>query len=325
MKRNVMWVALVMFAACSVALAGQKFEINNGIHTAETATEARACELFKKLVEERSGGNITVNNFPGAVLGTELENLGQLKSGELQMTILGAVGPQQIIPEYDATNLPFAFPSVQAVEEYWNGPIGDKIKALMIERNKARLIGMIRRGPRHLTANKAITSPAGLSGLKLRIPEIASWVTVWKGMGALPTPVNWSEAYTALQTKVVDAQENPIESIYTAKINEVQTHVMLTGHLYLHFFLVFNEDFFKTMPADYQKIVLDAAKEAVEWGNKTGAEVEGKMLQELKAGGMTVVEVDKKPFMDAARDGVLQAAKTLTPEALEVVMGYMKR
>ena len=327
MKKFTVCLPLLVFLLVSgaAAFSGQTFEINHASHVQSGSNENRVSEMFKKLVEERSKGAIVVKNFPDAVFGTEMENLGQIKSGEIEMTVLGIVGPQQMVPEYDATSLPFAFPTIEAVEEYWSGPLGVKIRELMLQRNNAVLLGLLRRGPRNLTANKAIASPSDLSGLKLRIPEVATWVTIWKSMGALPTPVNWSEVYTSLQAGIVDAHENPIETTYIGKINEVQSHLMLTEHLYLHFFYIMNNKFYENLPADYQILIVDALKEATDWGNKIGEQEEQEILKKMEKDGLTVVRVDKQMFMQAAMDGILEAANTLTPEAREVVVRLLNK
>lgn len=325
MRGKCLVMSAIFVAAFAVsALAGQKFEINNAIHTAESTNEFKVAEMFKKLVEERSGGEIAVNNFPNGTLGTEIENLAQLKTGEIEMAVLGSAGSQQLLPEYDATCFPFGFPDVESVEAYWNGPVGVTMREVLISRNNTRLLGLLRRGPRNLTANKAINSPDDLKGLKLRVPENKTWVAVWGSLGALTTPVNWSETYTALQTRVVDAQENPIETIYSGKINEVQSHVMITEHLYVHFYFSMGSRFYDSLTPEYQKIVNDAAAEAIAWGNNNVAVIEKELLAKMEQEGTKVVRINKQEWMAASKDGIVNASKDLVPEAREALMEQLK-
>ncbi len=326
MKRTTLLLlaALLAVAVPSRIQAGQ-YEINIAIHTmGNEANEAQTSRQFKKLVEERSKGAITVNSYPNGTLGTEMENIAQMKTGEIECALLSSAAFQQLIPEYEATSIPFSFPTAQSVNDYWDGPLGDTMKAELVKRNNTLFYGILHRGPRMLTANRAIVTPAELKGLKLRVPEIKSWITVWKALGTLPTPVNMNEVYTALQTKVVEAQENPIDTIYGAKFPEVQSHTMLTEHLYSTFFWCYNKNFLDKLPADLKKIVVDATKEALDWGNSNIAQQEKTLIEKMKKEGNIIVPVDKKAWMEAAKPGVIEAAQSLHPDARAELMKNLK-
>ncbi len=299
-------------------------EIIFAIHTNAGTNENDTLERYKKLVEERSGGKLTISLYPGAVLGSELENLEQVKMGEVQMSIFGDNLTSKLAAEYDPTVVPFIFENVDQVYEVWNGPVGDKIKAAIEERGNQYLVALQTRGARNLTASKKITAPGELKGLKLRVPEITSWVTVWKSLGALPTPIAWSETYSALQTGVADGQENPLENIYVNKIYEVNKYTVMTQHLYNVFHWTINKDFYDGLDPELQKILMDTAAECCEWGNEQLAAKEAKILEDLKAAGNEIVEVDKEAFIKAARPGLEEVAKTWDPEVWEVVKGYLE-
>jgi tripartite ATP-independent transporter DctP family solute receptor len=335
MKRltNILMAVAVLFAMTGIAFAGgsadtaggtKKYEINFAIHTNQGTNEYFSIERFKQAVEKGSNGNIQIHLFPGASLGTEMENLEQIKTGEVQMSIFGDNLTSQLAPEFDPTVTPFVYPNVEEVYKTWNGPLGDKIKAALEQRGNQYLVALQKRGARKLTTSIPVSSPADLKGIKLRIPEIASWVTVWKGLGAMPTPVAWSETYSALQTKVVDAQENPVENIWVAKIYEVNKYIILTDHLYNVFHWTINKNFYNSLPKEYQTLIMDAAKEATAWGDQQINAHENDLLGKLKAAGVQVVTVDRQVFINAARPYVEQVAANWDPLARQEISKFYK-
>ncbi|MDI3478313.1 MAG: TRAP-type transport system periplasmic protein [Thermoanaerobacterium sp.] len=298
-------------------------EITFAIHTPPGTIENQAAEMFKKIVEEKTNNAITVKLYPGAVLGGEKDNIEQIKTGEIQMSIFGDILTSIFAPEYDPTVIPFIFPDIESVYKYWNGPFGEKIKQALEQRGNVILIGLEKRGARNLTTNKEIKKPEDLKGLKIRVPEIPTWVTVWKSLGTLPTSIAWNEVYSALQTKVVDAQENPYENIYSAKLYEVQKYTIKTEHLFNMFHWVVNKDFFNNLKPEYQQIILDAVKEATKWGDDQIEKKEEELEQKLKEAGMKIIEVDKEAFRKAAIPGIKEVAKGWAPGVWDEIKGYI--
>lgn len=316
------------FAAGSGEVSGpqssdQKITITFPIHTGNGTNEHNTLIKYKELVEERSKGRIEINLYPGATLGTELENIEQVKMNEAQMSIFGDNLTGQLAPEFDPTCVPFVFTSIDQVYEVWNGKIGDKIKDALLSRGNMYLVGLQARGARNLTAKKPIADPSQLKGFKLRVPEISSWVTMWSSLGALATPIAWSEVYSALQTGVVDGQENPVSQIYVSKINEVNPFIMKTEHLFNVFHWVINKDFYNSLDADLQKIIMDTAVECTAWGDQQLVANDAKMIDELKKAGATFVEVDKSQFQKAAKNGLEKVKKTWDPEVAKLVDEYL--
>jgi tripartite ATP-independent transporter DctP family solute receptor len=320
-------LTLAVFAGPSAEKSGgtaNKYEINFAIHTNQGTNEYNTIERFKNAVEKGSNGEIQVHLFPGAALGTEMENLEQIKIGEVQMSIFGDNLTSQLAPEFDPTVTPFVYPNVEEVYKTWTGPLGDKIKNALETRGNQYLVALQQRGARRLTTSVPVNSPADLRGIKLRIPEIASWVTVWRGLGALPTPVSWSETYSALQTKVVDAQENPVENIWVAKIYEVNKYIILTDHLYNVFHWTINKNFYNSLPGNYQTLIMEAAREATTWGDQQIMAHEENLLNQLKAQGAQVITVDRQAFINAARPYVEQVAAGWDPLARQEISKFFK-
>jgi len=300
---------LVFFLAITFLLvisaqAQKPIELAFALHTAPGGPDHAAVQKFKEMVESKSKNRLKVNIFPGAQLGGERDNLEQLKQGEVALTQSGDLTISLYAPEYGALIVPFVFPNVETVFKAWDGWMGKEIRKAAMAKGKVHIVGIQRRGSRMLTAKKEIRTPDDLKGVKLRVPEIPDWVTVWKEMGALPTVVAWPEVFGALQTGVVDAQENPLYLIYTTKLYEVQSHVMLTAHVHACFHWLMSDKVLSSLPKDLQEIVLNSAKEAAAYGDRITKEQEEDFKKKLAEKGMKVVAVDIKPFMAKAQPAI---------------------
>ncbi|HWU36049.1 MAG TPA: TRAP transporter substrate-binding protein, partial [Candidatus Acidoferrum sp.] len=229
-------VLLIAIAApAAPAAAGSKIDVTVVMHNARNEEIVWGiANRIKSELEKNSNGEMAVK-----LLGPELGGERDLQEGtsrnEFQIMQSGDMAVSTYGAKYAVTSVPFLFPDYETVEKVYKGKLGQKLNEAMIKGGSLRIVGLSRRGARLLTANMPIPSPVELKGLKLRVPEIPQWVTVWKEVGALPTPVAWPEVFTALQTGVVNGQENPIMQIYEAKLYEVQKFVMMTEHLSTYF------------------------------------------------------------------------------------------
>lgn len=298
------------------------YKITTALHTNAGAIEDQTFQVFKEKVEAATNGGITVDVFAGASLGTEQENLTQIKTGEIQMALFGDVFLAQMLGEYNATSIPFVFPDIESVEAYW-ASIEEEVSQSVLDNGNMLIVGRQRRAPRMLTAGKEILHPSDLSGFKLRVPETEFYMTVWGALGAITTPVNFSELYTALQTNVVDGQENPIETNYSAGLQEVQEYTMLTAHINTHYTWAVNADFYNSLPAEYQEAFDKACEEALAEVNAGLEERQNVIVEEMEAAGHTFVEVDYAEWQAAAMDGIQKCMETLSPAAQEAVKQYL--
>lgn len=304
------------------AAPDQVYKITAALHTNAGAIEDQTFQVFKEKVEAATNGGITVEIFAGASLGTEQENLTQIKTGEIQMALFGDVFLAQILGEYNATSIPFVFPDIEAVESYW-ASIEEEVDKTVLEKGNMMIVGRQRRAPRMLTADKEILHPSDLSGFKLRVPETEFYMTVWGALGAITTPVNFSELYTALQTHVVDGQENPIETNYSAGLQEVQSYTMLTAHINTHYTWAVNADFYNSLPDDYKEAFDKACEEALADVNAGLNERQDEIIKEMEADGHTFVEVDYAEWQAAAMDGIKKCMESLSPVAQDAVKQYL--
>lgn len=304
--------------------AAETYEITMTSFDSASTVACQLGTMFADLISEKSDGRIKINFYTDATLGNETEQYDLIKSGEIQICYFADSFGSQIASGYDPTIIPFLFTSIEDVEAVFDSPLGESIENAAYENGNVRLLGLSRRSPRLLTASKEITSPEELSGLKLRVPEIQAWVTVWNSMGANCTVVSWSETYSALQTGVVDGQENPIDNIYANKIYEVNKYIMQTEHLQSVNHWCVNADFWDAMdPAD-QEILTSCFQEAAEWANNALDELNEQYLDEILADGtVSYVPVDKALFQEAAADGIEAVRETLQPEAQEYISDYL--
>lgn len=232
----------------------------------------QSLEMFKKTVEEKTNGGITVQLSPSAQLGTDDELVEQVKNGAIQGYRGSAI--DTVIPEYNFYSMPFLFANADEAVAVMNSDWG-KEWASNSEVNNVKILSTGAGGFRVLTNNKrAVHTPADMQGIKLRVP---SWDVTIRTMDALNvdcTSIAYNETYMALKTNVADGQENPWVYIVEPKFYEVQKYATaLNWNLTLEYFPV-NLEWFNSLPAEYQEIVVSAAEECMQWFNEQNVAME---------------------------------------------------
>jgi tripartite ATP-independent transporter DctP family solute receptor len=170
-----------------------------------------------------------------------------------------------------------------------------------VEAKGLKMLALWENGYRHITSNvKPIVKPEDLSGVKLRVPEGKWRVAMFKAYGANPSPMKFSELFTALQTGVMDGQENPFTQIVSAKLHEVQKYLSLSGHVYAPAYLVAGKRKWERLPEDIRKAIEDAARETQADVYAATDRMEGDLLAKIKGAGVQVNEVDKDAFIAAS-------------------------
>jgi len=303
------------------ANAGAKIDVTVAMHNARNEEIVWGiANRIKDDLEKNSKGELAVR-----LLGPEVGGERDLQEGtsrnEFQIFQSGDMAVSTYGVKYAVMSAPFLFPGYDAVDKVYKGKIGEKLNEALVKSGNLRILGLSRRGARLLTATKAITTPADVKGLKLRVPEIPQWVAIWKELGALPTPVAWPEVFTALQTGVVNGQENPILQIYEGKLYEVQKFVMMTEHISSYFHWVANEKFLQGLSPANRTLVETTVKSAADWGSTKQAEksAEQRAIME-KQYGVKFIEVDKPKFTQAARPAIEKiAAQQWAPEVKDLL------
>ncbi len=260
-----------------------------------------ALKEFKQKVEERTGGKVAVNLYDSSSLGGELEMLEQMNTGTLESCILMSSSYWE---RYDGaanvTLIPFLFDSLEGARNAWNGKLGEKFAKELIEPNGAYVLSYWESGYRHMTDNeRPIVKPEDMKGIKFRTNENDMKVQMFKALNANVIMMPFSELFTALQQGTVNGQENPAANILSSSLNEVQKYMSLTGHMYDNCVFGVSKKWFDKIPADTQKIIYEEAANARLTDLKLSDE--SKFIDELKAKGMQVNEVDKEAFRKAVK------------------------
>jgi tripartite ATP-independent transporter DctP family solute receptor len=174
--------------------------------------------------------------------------------------------------------------------------------APLAEEQGYEILAVWENGFRHITNNvRPIETPEDLQGIKLRVPSGEWRVKMFQAYAANPTPMAFSEVFTALQTGVIDGQENPFAQIWSAKFQEVQEYLSLTGHVYTPAYVTAGKQRFESLPPEVQQVLVDTAKETQGFVYETAAAMEGDLLAQLEEGGMQVNEADKDAFIEASQ------------------------
>ncbi|BDU52807.1 TRAP transporter substrate-binding protein [Limnohabitans sp. INBF002] len=280
-------IATMALAAMGIASAQEKTIKFANQNTAGHPI-VQGMEKFKEIVEKNSGGKIKVNLFPGGTLGSDQANVSAIQGGTLEMASMNSGIFASQVKDFGVFDFPFMFASGKEADTVVDGAFGKKMHAKLEEKG---LIGLAyyELGFRHLSNGKrAINKVSDIEGLKLRVipnPINVDWV---KALGANPTPLPWPEVYAALEQGAVDGQENPIPTINSAKLFEVQKHLALTGHQYNPQSVVISKKFWDTLNAAEKKIVADAAAESAKFQRSTARALEASLLDNLKKNGMQV-------------------------------------
>ena len=314
MKRQV-WCILVAVAlsvlAWGVVEAGTVIRIASSFDPNHTTCQAG--NYFKKLVEERSQGAIQVQTFWGAVMGSEEELTESVSTGGVEMQVGGGIPIKIFAPQYQFMNDPFIMRDWNHWKKVWDAKVGKDLKDTVERKGRTLYVEVMYLGVRQFTANKPIQTPKDVQGLKLRLPNLPTWVKVWKELGALPVPIALNELFTSLQSGVADASEGMVSQIQSFRLNEVQKYLSLTGHGIQSGAFTIGRDFFNKLDKKSQDLVMHAGKDAAEWATKSTVDGESAVIADLEKKGMKIVKADQKAFFDKAKPAVDKLFETDYP------------
>src|SRR5215469_13060543 len=207
-------------------------------------------------IREESSGRIEIQIFPNNQLGGDTAMLSQLRAGAIEMFNLSGLILATLVPVASINGIGFAFKDYQQVWAAMDGPLGAHVRAAIEKSNLIALDKMWDNGYRQITSSThPINGPEDLKGFKIRVPVSPLWTSMFKALGASPTGINFNEVYSALQTKVVEGQENPLSLIQIAKLYEVQKYTSLTNHMWDGFWTLANAQAWRSLPNNVQDIV----------------------------------------------------------------------
>jgi len=250
-------------------------------------------------IKKDTGGKVNIRIFPNGQLGSDTDMLGQVRSGGMDFLTVPGVVLANLVPMASLNSVGFIFPDYASVWKAMDGNLGNYMRTHIAKTGLVVTDKIFDNGFRHITAQKPVNVPADLAGMKIRVPVSPLLLSLFKALGAASTPINFNELYSALQTKVVEGQENPLTLINNSKLYEVQKNCAMTGHTWDGYWMVANKRSMEALPAPLRAIVmkhLDAAAMA----QRADSEKLAVSLQaDLAAKGMVFNRPDPKPFRQA--------------------------
>jgi TRAP-type transport system periplasmic protein len=297
MTRIAAALAALLFA---FAVSAQEFTLRAGHDQPVGSMYDEGHQMFKKLVEERSKGRVRVNVFPAAQLGAEVAMVEGLRLGSIDVICANAPNAAAFIPELGLFSVAYLFKDIAHFERVVNDPaFAKRVDEIIASKNIGiRRIGFYAAGVRNIYSRKgSVGGPEDLKGVKIRVQNNPVEVKVWRAFGAIPTPMNFGEVYQALQSGVLDAAENGLAVIESNKHYEAAKFITQSEHQRNLSALYINEKKLASMPADLQKIVLDAASEAAVHERKRDAELVAAAASSLKTKGAVLTVPDKSKFI----------------------------
>ncbi len=282
------------------ATAQARIRMTLAHNSAPASPKGMGATRFAELVAQHSGGRIEVRVAPSEQLGNENTNMGAIRTGTLDFGSLGQGALLSVAQEVAAIGLPFLFSSMPVAWAALDGPVGQDL-ARRLEAQNMVFLGWWCNGIRQTTNNRRpITRPEDLRGLKIRTPLDPATVDMFAAMGANPQQINWGEVYLALQTGVVDGQENPLANIHAAKLHEVQRYISMTNHKYEPTGLIMSTMAWRRLNEADRQAVRTAAAEAGAFQRQFMQQSEERLLAEFRRmPGIQVNEVDLAPFRRA--------------------------
>jgi tripartite ATP-independent transporter DctP family solute receptor len=297
MKKTLLATALASLMAVPAAAADLTLKFGHvgapGSLFEATVNHYAAC------VGDKSGGSIEVQTFGSSQLGKDKELLQKLKLGQVDFALPSSI-MSSVSDVFGIFEMPYIIQDRDHMRRVQDAMM-DKFQSAAQD-NGYYIVGLAENGFRHITNNvRPINVPADLEGIKLRTPNGAWRVKMFQQYGANPTPMAFSDVFTALQTGVIDGQENPYAQIASAKFQEVQKYLSITGHVYTPAYILMSDKQFSKHSDEVKQVLSDCATETQTFTYEKAAQLETDLLQEIKDAGVEVNEADKAAFIEASK------------------------
>ncbi|KJC50629.1 C4-dicarboxylate ABC transporter [Bradyrhizobium sp. LTSP849] len=295
-------------------------------HVVATDTpKGKASEKFKELAEKYTGGKVKIEVYPNSSLYKDKEELEALQLGSVQMLApsnskFGPLG----IREFEVFDLPYILPDLKTLRKVTEGPLGLRLLKLLDSKGITGL-AYWDNGFKQMSANKKLVTPADYQGVKFRIQSSRVLQAQFKALGSLPQVMAFGEVYQALQTGVVDGQENTWSNIYTQKMHEVQKYITETNHGYIGYVVIVNKKFWDELPADIRDQLSKAMKEATDFNNAQSQKENDDAFAEIKKSGKSEIikltpeqdEAMRKAMEPVYKDAASRVGQPLIDEFLK--------
>lgn len=310
---------LLLILSLATSEASQSYQVKIG-HSSPATNDRleQSLQEFKKNVEHKTNGEVTVVTYPASQLGGEREQLEGVQLGSIEMAVLAGPIPG-IYPDIMVFDLPYLFKNEKIAHAVLDGDFGKKILDGMLQKTGIRALAWGENGFRHFTNNvRKIHNPGDIKGLKIRTMENPAHMAMLESLGASPTPMAFGEVYSSLQQGVIDGQENPVSLIDSMRFYEVQKYLTLDSHVYNPFTMIINDNFFLSLPEKHR---ITIQEEAVNWSKierQLNSEQTSKALTKLAGHGIdiTVLSNSEKEQFHTATKSVYEKYRTILGSSL---------
>lgn len=287
---------------------------------AQGGTQWELGTKFAELFEQKTGGKHKVRLFPNGQLGSEQDTVNDAAIGTLDFSVLAINNITPFSPTVGILTLPYVIQSLDDAVKLTRGEVGEELTENTLRDAGVRIIGWAYSGFRVLTNSKRpVTSPADLEGLVIRVPKNEIMIATYQSWGVNPTPMAWSETFTALQQGVVDGQDNPYITVNAMKFYEVQDNITNIRYIFSLEPLVISEAVFQDQKPEVQEAILEAGREATLHSEEYIKQTEDKIKEELAARGMKIVDP-----ADGEKEWIEKATAAVWPQYYESIGGKEK-
>jgi len=289
--------ALPLFSIASRPAQAAEFELKYATGQDPTHPVNLRAKQAHDRIREATSGRVNIQLFPANQLGSDTDLLSQVRNGSVDFFNLSSLILATFVPVSGITSVGFAFKTYDDVWKAMDGELGNHIRAEIAKTPIFTVSKIWDNGFRHITSSgREIKSAADLKGFKMRVPPAPPLTSLFQALEASPSPINFNEVYTALQTKVVEGQENPLAIISTARLYEVQKSCALTGHVWDGYWVLGNKRSFARLPADLQQIIQRELDRAATDQRADVAKLNSTLATDLKAKGVNILTVPQDDF-----------------------------
>jgi TRAP-type transport system periplasmic protein len=305
------WAAI----ACGLLLplftpaAGAQTTLTFGGSDAIGTTIDRGNAMFSKLVNERAGGKLKVNFIQGEQLGNDVQVIEQMMKGSVHLYGDVLDWYANWVKDFSIFAWGFTFRDNDHYQKFLDSDTFSRMAEDLRTRQGVRILASVPTQPRVLFARKAVNVPDDLKDVKMRVPEIKTYLSLWTTLGTRPSRVAWAEVFLGLKTGVIDATEGPLSSAYAAKFHNAVPNMMRTDHLVSSQHITINEKTYQSLAPELQKILTDAAREAVTWARQEAEKETEELTAKVSTEGAKVIRPDRAPFAEKATAAVQQMEK----------------
>lgn len=314
---------MLVFAVFATAQAKMVFRVS---HTLDpTSHYNKGLMMLDELLKEKSKGELGLEIFHSAQIGSERDAIEGVSMGTLEMTLTSSAPLSNFTKQFMVFDLPFIIQDREKAYAWMDGADGQKILDSLSSKNMIGL-SIWENGFRQLTnSQREVLKPEDVKGLKIRLMENPIHIATFRQLGAYPTPIPFGELFTAMQQKTVDGQENPLVIISTSKFYEVQKYLTLSGHFYSPAILIINKEIWeKKLSAEQRAIMTECIAKARDWERTYSKEMDAKLVAELKEKGMIVAEPDKAAWAKVLEPVYAEFEKTVGKELIQSLVNAQK-